>query len=75
MYDAERTYSLIEAAHSGNEIAKEQLIVENTGLVNMAARKFTSSGIEFEDLMQIGYIGLIKAIDRFNQSYGVMLST
>ena len=69
------TYSLIAAAQDGDLQAREQLVVENTGLVNMAARKFMSSGLEFEDLMQIGFIGLIKAIDRFDQSFGVMFST
>ena len=75
MYETENTYDLISKAQRGDKAAKEQLIVENTGLVNMAARKFISAGIEFEDLMQIGFIGLIKAVDRFDQSFGVMFST
>ena len=75
MYEPENTYDLISKAQRGDKAAKEQLIVENTGLVNMAARKFISAGIEFEDLMQIGFIGLIKAVDRFDQSFGVMFST
>jgi len=68
-------YELIAAAQKGDRQAKEQLVMENTGLVNMAARKFSGSGLEFEDLMQIGFIGLIKAIDRFDESFGVMFST
>lgn len=75
MIDKADTYQLIESAQKGDEAAREQLVVENTGLVNMAAKKFISSGHEFEDLMQLGYIGLIKAIDRFNPEYGVMFST
>jgi RNA polymerase sporulation-specific sigma factor len=71
----DETYRLIQEAKNGSEEAKERLIIENTGLVNMAARKFLSSGNEFEDLMQLGYIGLIKAIERFDPSYGVMFST
>ncbi len=67
--------SLIKAAQQGDEKAREKLVVDNTGLVNMAARKFVSSGTEFEDLMQIGFIGLVKAVDRFDESFGVMFST
>lgn len=71
----DETYRLINEAKNGNNDAKEQLIIENTGLVNMAARRFVSSENELDDLMQLGYIGLIKAIDRFDPSYGVMFST
>ena len=71
----EETYRLIDEAKNGNTAAKERLIEENTGLVSMAARRFAASGQDMEDMMQLGYIGLIKAIDRFDASYGVMFST
>lgn len=71
----EETYRLINEAKNGNKAAKERLIEENTGLVSMAARRFSASGQDMEDMMQLGYIGLIKAIDRFDESYGVMFST
>lgn len=71
----EETYRLIDEAKNGNTAAKERLIEENTGLVNMAARRFAASGQDMDDMMQLGYIGLIKAIDRFDASYGVMFST
>lgn len=69
------TYRLIEEAQSGNEEAREKLIVENTGLVKNIALKYINSGYEFEDLLQIGFIGLLKAVDRFNTAYDVMFST
>ena len=71
----EETYRLIDEAKKGSEAAKERLVIENTGLVNMAVRRFASSGCEPEDMMQLGYIGLIKAIERFDKSFGVMFST
>lgn len=71
----DETYRLINEAKNGSSEAKEQLIIENTGLVSMAARRFVSHENELDDLMQLGYIGLIKAIDRFDPSFGVMFST
>lgn len=68
-------YALIEEAQKGNEQAKEQIILDNTGLVRKAAFKFASMGYEAEDLVQIGFIGLIKAVERFNTEFDVMFST
>lgn len=71
----EDTYSLIKKAQSGNESAREQLIENNTGLVKNIALKYINTGYEFEDLLQIGFIGLLKAVDRFDTKYDVMFST
>ena len=69
------TYRLIEAAQQGDEEARARLIRENTGLVSVSARKFSGGSYEYEDLMQIGYLGLLKAIDRFDPKFEVMFST
>ena len=71
----EDTYRLIKEAQSGNEAARERLIEQNTGLVKNIALKFIGTGYEFEDLLQIGFIGLLKAVDRFDTQYDVMFST
>jgi len=71
----EDTYALIERARAGDEDAREQLVNQNTGLVKNIALKFIGTGHELDDLLQIGYIGLLKAVDRFDVSYGVMFST
>ncbi|HPO05458.1 MAG TPA: SigB/SigF/SigG family RNA polymerase sigma factor [Bacillota bacterium] len=71
----EDTYRLIKEAQSGDEAAREQLIEQNTGLVKNIALKYINIGYEFEDLLQIGFIGLLKAIDRFDSKYDVMFST
>ncbi len=69
------TYRLIEKAQAGDREALEEIVQQNRGLVTMSARKFTGGSCEFEDLMQIGYMGLLKAVDRFDPGYGVMFST
>ena len=62
----EDTYKLIERAKNGDEEAKEAIIKNNTGLVKNIAVKFTQRGYELDDLMQIGFIGLLKAAERFD---------
>jgi len=71
----EDTYELIARAQRGEEDAKEDLNHQNTGLVKSIALKFIGAGYELDDLLQLGYIGLLKAVERFDTSYGVMFST
>lgn len=70
-----RNRELIISAQSGDEGATEALIVENTALVKSIALKFRDRGTEFEDLMQIGTIGMIKAIRSFDIERGTAFST
>lgn len=55
--------------------AREILIESHFGLVKNIAGRYSGRGVADEDLFQIGVIGLIKAIDRFDRSYGVKFST
>jgi len=71
----ETTYELIKRAQEGDEEAKTLLTQQNTGLVKAIALKFSSAEYETEDIIQIGYMGLLKAIDKFNPAYDVMFST
>lgn len=71
----DNTIALIEKAHEGDEAARAQLVEENTGLIWCVARRFYGRGIEPEDLFQIGSIGLLKAIDKFDLSFEVKFST
>lgn len=71
----EDTYKLIELAKNGDKEAKEEIVLQNTGLVKSIALRFVQRGYELEDLLQIGYIGLLKAVERFDSSYDVMFST
>ncbi|MCI9558570.1 MAG: SigB/SigF/SigG family RNA polymerase sigma factor [Lachnospiraceae bacterium] len=71
----EETTKLIRLAHEGNQAAREQLVLDNVGLVWSIVRRFAGRGHELEDLYQIGCIGLIKAIDKFNLDFDVKFST
>ena len=59
----------------GDRTAREQLITMYLPLVRSLARRYASRGEQFDDLVQVGAIGLIKAIDRFDLSRGVELTT
>ena len=65
----------IKLAQDGDETAMERLIKNNSGLVLNIVKRFNGRGQEIEDLYQIGTIGLIKAIKRFDISLDVQLST
>ena len=71
----EHTLALIKSAHEGDKNARDTLIEENIGLVWSIVRRFQNRGVEMEDLFQIGSIGLIKAVDKFDLSYEVQFST
>ena len=60
---------------SGDESAREKLIVHNLRLVVYIARKFENSGVGIEDLISIGTIGLIKAVNTFCPSRNIKLAT
>ncbi len=54
---------------------REIVVEENMGLVHLCAKRFKGRGIEYDDLFQAGCIGLIKAIDSFDEKRGLKLST
>ena len=66
---------LIERAQSGEKEAREILIERNLGLVHHIVKRVAGRGIEMEDLFQIGTIGLMKSIDKFDFQYNVKFST
>lgn len=68
-------YTYIKLAQAGDMNAKEILIENNTGLVKSIAVRFSGQGVEMDDLMQIGFVGLLKAVDKFNPDFDVMFST
>lgn len=71
----DETIRLIEEAHNGDKSARDRLVEENLGLIWSIVRRFTGRGQELDDLFQIGSIGLMKAIDKFDTSFGVRFST
>ena len=68
-------HRLISAAQNGDFSAKEQLVANNLALVHSIVRRFADWGHDREDLFQVGCIGLLKAIEKFDFSYGVCFST
>jgi RNA polymerase sporulation-specific sigma factor len=71
----DHTKELIELAHLGNKEARDFLVLQNMGLVYSVAKRFFNRGYDMEDITQIGTIGLIKAIDKFDLTQPVMFST
>lgn len=71
----DRTIELIKRAKEGDQIARNQVASENLGLVWSVVRRFAGRGHDLEDLYQIGCIGLLKCIDKFELSYDVKFST
>lgn len=68
-------HKAIAEAQKGDREVRERLINENMGLVHMVAGRFQGRGVDIEELSQIGAIGLIKAIDRFDPSLRYAFST
>ena len=75
MIDAEKTKELILLSQSGDIDAKEILLKENIPLIKSIVKRYKGKNIEYDDLMQLGSLGLIKAINNFNPDFGVRLST
>lgn len=66
---------LIQASQQGDQEARDRLIRHNIRLVWSVVQRFLNRGYEAEDLFQIGCIGLLKAVDKFDLSYDVKFST
>lgn len=71
----EEMVTLFEEVKKGNELAKEEIVNGNLKLVLSIISKFRNKDMDMNDLFQVGCIGLIKAVDNFDTSYGVMFST
>lgn len=71
----EETMELILKSQGGDQEAKDRLVKHNIGLVRSVLRGFKNRGYDQDDLFQIGSIGLLKAIDKFDHSYKVRFST
>ena len=71
----DETLKLIELAHQGDKAARDRLVTDNMGLIWSIVKRFAGRGYEQEDLFQIGSIGLLKAIDKFDLGYDVKFST
>lgn len=71
----EEFLELISRAQNGDASAENYLVENNIGLVRSVVKRFLNRGCEYDDLLQIGSIGLLKAIKKFDTSYNVKFST
>lgn len=75
MLSQEETLALIERAQNNDEDAKAELLQNNIPLIKSIVRRYQNKQIEYEDLLQLGTLGFIKAVNNFDASFGVRFST
>ena len=75
MLNQETLLDYIRKAKNGDENAKEVLFEKNSPLLKSIIRRFKDKGVEYDDLYQIACIGFLKAINNFDESFGVKFST
>ena len=75
MLSPEETLAFIERAQNNDEYAKAELLQNNIPLIKSIVRRYQNKQIEYEDLLQLGTLGFIKAVNNFDASFGVRFST
>ena len=75
MLSQDETISLVHLAQKGDENAKTKLVTENSPLIKSVIKIYRNKGVEYDDLYQLGSLGFVKAINNFDESFGVKFST
>lgn len=75
MLNSDELLELLRKAKKGDEKSKDIIFTNNTPLIKSIIRRFTGKGVEYDDLYQIACIGFLKAINNFDESFGVKFST
>lgn len=75
MLSHEETLQKIKEAQGGNKKSAEEILLENMPLIKSIIKRYRNSNIEYDDLIQLGSLGLVKAIMNFNPDFGVRFST
>jgi RNA polymerase sporulation-specific sigma factor len=75
MIDADQTNYYIRLAKQGDSFAKEKLLTENSNLIKSIVKRYLGKGVEYDDLYQLASMGLLKAINGFDESFNVRFST
>ena len=73
--DYSQNAELINKAQNGDKDSMEKAVILNLGLVKSIVPRFLDRGVEYDDLMQIGTLGMIKAIKSYSQGFGTVFST
>lgn len=74
-HDYNENIYLIEKAQNGDKKALDDLVANNLPLVSSISKRFLNRGYEYDDIFQIGCLGLVKAINNFDSKFGVKFST
>lgn len=74
-YSDEKTKALLRLTQNGDDTALESIVTENMPLVRALVKRYLNRGYEYDDLLQLGTIGLIKAARNYNFSFDVRFST
>ena len=75
MLDEKATITYLRLAKEGDLSAKEILIQNNVSLVKCIVKRYLGKGVDYDDLFQIGCMGFLKAINGFDERFGVKFST
>ena len=75
MLGQDETNKLVRRAQCGDETAKNILVTENSPLIKSVIKIYRNKGVEYDDLFQLGSLGFVKAINNFNEDFGVKFST
>ena len=66
---------LVAKAKSGDNAAKEQLLLQNSPLIKSIIKRYIGKGVEYDDLYQLGCLGFVKAINKYDAGFGVKFTT
>jgi RNA polymerase sporulation-specific sigma factor len=75
MPDNEKVTALIMRAKAGEDKAKEELILTNSPLIKSVLRRYIGKGVDYDDLYQLGCLGFVKAINKYDMKYNVKFTT
>ncbi len=75
MLNESETLSLLRRAKTGDSDAKERLLSNNTSLLKCILKRYLGKGVEYDDLYSLACMGFLKAINGFDESFGVRFST
>lgn len=71
----DKAIDLVIKAKQGDEHAKEQLVLQNSPLIKSLLKRYIGKGVEYDDLYQLGCLGFVKAINKFDPQYKVKFTT
>ena len=73
--DFDENVELLRKARAGDMEAKNQIILQNSPLVKSIVKRYKNKGVEYDDLFQLGQLGMVKAMNNFDENFGVKFST